>query len=197
LLDSLTKYVKEISFLYRDFVKKDESWQEKEKFAERAKEIEHQADDVTHTIIDQLNRTFITPLDREDIYLLAHELDDIVDKIENVIHNIIIYKISEKEKFLVEFSEIYEKAGEDLVVLMTSLAKQKYTEEVKKLIIHIHDLEDNGDCIFINSVSDLFNNGTDALHIIKWKDVLEDLERIADKFQSVSNTIEGIIVKFG
>lgn len=68
LLNSLVKYVREISFLYRDFIKEEDSWVKKEKFAERAKEIEHQADNVTHTIIDQLNRTFITPLDREDIY---------------------------------------------------------------------------------------------------------------------------------
>lgn len=124
-------------------------------------------------------------------------LNDIVDKIENVIHNIVIYKIGKKEKFLAGFSEIYEKTSEDLVMLMANLAKQKYTEEVKKLVIHVHDLEDEGDAIFIHSVSDLFQNGSDALYIIKWKDILEDLEKIADKFQSVSNSIEGIIVKFG
>jgi predicted phosphate transport protein (TIGR00153 family) len=161
----------------------------------QAKEIEHRADDRTHEIIHRLNRTFVTPFDREDIYHLTEGLDDIVDLIENVIHNIEIYKINPQEKFITEFSQIISKDAEKLAKLTELLKMQKYTASFKELIVTIHSLEDKGDEIFIKVITKIFENGRDPVSIIKLKDIAEDLENVIDKFQAISNTFENILVK--
>lgn len=195
LLNQLVKHVGAISSLYKEFVTVEKNWTERDKFTGQAKEIEHAADEVTHQIIDKLNRTFVTPLDREDIYALTHELDDIIDQIENVVHNVKVYNLVRKKDLLIDFSKLFEKGSRDLATLVGSLYQQKFTPEIKKLVINLHDLEDEGDTIFVRSVSSLFQNGEDPITVIRWKDIIEDLERVADKFQDVSNTIEGILVK--
>jgi len=160
-----------------------------------ADEIEHRADDVTHEVINRLNKTFITPFDREDIYSLAGELDDVVDKIENVIHNLAIYRVSPQEKFIGEFAEIILADARSLNHLIELLRSQKYSASFRSLVLEIHNLEDQGDELFLNTLSHLFQNGTDAVSIIKLKDIAEDLERVVDKFQTASNTLENILVK--
>lgn len=164
-------------------------------FINQAKEIEHQADDLTHEIISRLNKTFVTPFDREDIYNLTEEFDDIIDKIENVIHNLEIYQVNPREKFIYEFSEIILKDAQYLVELTSMLKQQKYSESFKELIFKIHSLEDEGDALFMETLKNLFANSQDAIKIIKLKDILEDLERVVDKFQTASNTFESILVK--
>lgn len=164
-------------------------------FARQAKDIEHRADEVIHNIVKCLNKTFITPFDREDIYNLAGELDDIVDKIENVIHNIEIYNVNPREKFISDFAGIIIKDSACLIELMNLLPQQKYSDQFRDLIVKIHNLEDEGDELFINVLSALFKNGQDAISIIKLKDIVEDLENVLDKFQSASDMIENIVVK--
>jgi uncharacterized protein len=171
---------------YRDF---DVYWQ-------RSKEIEHKADEITHHIIDLLNRSFITPFDREDIYELIHEFDDIIDLLENTTHNIYLYEVPVKKPFMDEFSVLIGKASEALTGLITeTFEKQKYTDKIWKLICEIHDLEDEGDNVYHRELRNLLNIEKDPILIIKWKDILGTVERIMDVFQNISNTIEGIVVK--
>lgn len=164
-------------------------------FSEKAKEIEHRADKKTHEIIDKLNKSFITPFDREDIYLLAHELDDIVDLIENVIHNINLYGIIDKRKEVIEFAKLISEASETLLELVNSIWSKKTEYKFNDLKIKIHTLEDESDFIFQQAISNLFQNEKDTILIIKWKDILENLENILDKYQKVSDIVEGIVVK--
>ncbi len=142
-----------------------------------------------------MNKTFITPFDREDIYCLASELDDIVDKIENVIHNIVIYEINPQEEFIAGFAEIIVKDAEFMAKLIELLKTQKYSVSFRELVVKIHSLEDDGDELFINVLKSLFSNGQDAVTIIKLKDIAEDLEKVTDRFQTASFTIENIFVK--
>ena len=93
LFKQLSDYLEEMTLLFKEFTT---CFKDFEKYSQKAKEIEHQADTKIHEIVDKLNKTFITPFDREDIYLLAHEMDNIIDLIENVIHNIELYQIREK-----------------------------------------------------------------------------------------------------
>ena len=158
-------------------------------------DIEHQADDITHEIVNQLNKTFITPFDREDIYTLAEELDDIIDQLEDVIHNIDIYHVNPKEKFLSDFAEIILKDGQAMKELAEKLKSQKYSSEFRELILKIHELEDDGDEIFLSFMSELFQNGQNPVTIIKLKVLAEGLEEIIDKFQKASNVCENILVK--
>ncbi len=161
----------------------------------KAKEIEHHADDITHEIVDRLNRTFVTPFDREDIYTLTGELDDIIDRIENVIHNIEIFKVSPQEKFISDFAQLIEKDSEYLYELTDLMSLQKYSGKFKEIILKIHDIEDEGDELFLSTLSYIFENGLEPVKVIKIKDIVEDLERVIDKFQDASNTFEAILVK--
>jgi len=164
-------------------------------FSKAAKQIEHQADEITHNIVFRLNRTFVTPFDREDIYNLTEGLDDIIDLIENVIHNIEIYKIDVNEKFLSDYASIISQAAGKLSTLTKLLQKRKYSDEFKQLIVDIHTIEDRGDEIYLGVIKDLFENGRDPISVIKIKDINDDLENVIDEFQATSNTFENILVK--
>jgi uncharacterized protein len=185
--------LKEIAVLFEEFSK---SFNNFEEFSARAKDIEHRADDITHEIISLLNKTFITPFDREDICCLVYEMDDVVDLIENTIHNIFVYEITRKREAVDEFSKLILSAAENLNHLIKEcFDHQKYTQAIHGFIIKIHDLEDEGDLAFQKDIRKLFVEEKDPIMVIKWKDILETMEMIMDKFQKVSSTIEGIVVK--
>jgi len=185
-LSDITAIFQEFTEKFRDF---DQYWQ-------KSKDVEHRADSIAHRIINLLNQSFITPFDREDIYGLIHEFDDIIDLLENTIHNIFLYEVSEKKSFVDEFAKLIGRA----TVALNSLIKetfehQKYTDTIWKLICEIHDLEDEGDVAYVKAIRVLFAEEKDPIKVIKWKDVLGTLEHIMDVYQDMSNTIEGIVVK--
>ncbi len=162
----------------------------------RTKSIEHRADEIAHGIIILLNKSFITPFDREDIYQLIHEFDDIIDLLENTVHNTFLYEVTEKKPFIDEFAALIGRATEALNDLVrVTFEQRKYSEPVWKIIRLIHDLEDEGDIVYQRSLRLLFQEETDPIRIIKWKDILGTLEHIMDVFQNMSNTVEGIVVK--
>lgn len=194
LFANLSQEILNVSYILRDMSKASHKT-ELDNFALQAKEIEHRADETIHKLVIRLNKTFITPFDREDIYSLASELDDIVDKIENVIHNIVIYNVDPHEDFLAGFAEIIVKDAEFMAELIALLKSQKYSDNFRDLVVKIHSLEDEGDELFIKVLKSLFSNGQDAIAIIKLKDIAEDLEKVTDRFQTASFTIENIFVK--
>jgi uncharacterized protein len=164
----------------------------------RAKEVEHKADTIAHRVINLLNQSFITPFDREDIYRLVHELDDIIDLLENTMHNVFLYGMTEKKDFVNEFAQFTQEATDKLNALIKEcFTKQKYTDTIWQLICDIHDLEDKGDAAYEKGLRKLFQEESDPIMVIKWKDILYTLEHIMDVYQKVSNTIEGIVVKSG
>lgn len=181
-----TSLLSEFAATFRDF----------ELFFSRAKEIEHRADDTTHTIIQSLNKTFITPFDREDIYALAQRMDDVIDTIERVIQNFFIYQITAKREGVDEFVVLAMKASNALDQLIAEcFTKQRMTAETRHCIIRLHDLEDDGDVLFQKYIRRLFTDESDPLLVVKWKDIYYNLEDIMDTFQQVSDTLESIMVK--
>lgn len=193
LFQDLNKSIQAVANLFQEFAEKGS--QDAEEYAKRAKEIEKDADHKTHAIISKLNKTFITPFDREDIYLLAHEIDDIVDLIECVMMNIHIYHIIEEIPAVREFAPLMVEASHYMEKLIHALQGQKYTKELSDAKIMIHELEDKADIVFTKSISNLLRDETNAMKALKEKDILEGLEHVMDKFQSVSDIIEGIVVK--
>ena len=166
-----------------------------EDYAKRAKKIEHKGDEKTHAIIEKLNKTFITPFDREDIYELTHELDDIIDLIENLIREFHLYHIKDKPVALDEFVPLISLASQNLNKMLVCLKAQKHTPELENVKIKIHDLEDEGDAIYEKSIFKLFQSETDPITLIKQKEILEKLENVMDKYQRVSDIIESLVVK--
>jgi len=189
LLSKLANLTKEIALLFKEFT---DSFTNFSDYSKRAKEIEHQADETTHKIIDQLNKTFVTPIDREDIYLLAHKIDDIIDLIENVVHNIELFKIEKGREELVIFAGLFLEAAKHLNELINCLQNHG---EINSLTIKLHSLEDQGDLVFQEAIKRLFEEPNEPILVIKWKDILENLEIIMDKYQEISDVVEGIIVK--
>jgi predicted phosphate transport protein (TIGR00153 family) len=185
----------EMTALFQDFAA---GYKDFESYSRRAKEIEHKADTIAHGVINLTNQSFITPFDREDIYRLVHELDDIVDLLENIIHSIYLYEMTEKKDFVNEFAQFIKEATEKLNALIKEcFEKQKYTDLIWQLICDIHNLEDKGDAAYEKGLRKLFHEEADPIKVIKWKDILYTLEFIMDVYQKVSNTIEGIVVKSG
>ena len=183
----------EITSLFQEFAQRFRDFEE---YWHKSKDIEHKADSIAHEIINLLNKSFITPFDREDIYRLIHEFDDIIDLIENTIHNIHLFEMTEKKDFINEFSELIAKATIALNTLLAETFKhQKYTDAIWKLICEIHDLEDLGDLSYHRALRALIVEEKDPIEVIKWKDILQTLEHIMDVYQNMSNTIEGIVVK--
>ena len=185
----------DITAIFTEF---SDRFQDFEAYWQKAKEVEHQADTIAHRIINLINQSFITPFDREDIYQLIHELDDIIDLLENTIHNIYIYDMSDKRDFVDEFAPLVKEATVTLNILIKEcFESQKYTDSIWKLICIIHDLEDKGDLTYEKALRRLFAEERDPLQVMKWKDILGTLEHIMDVYQKVSNTIEGMVVKSG
>jgi predicted phosphate transport protein (TIGR00153 family) len=183
----------EITAVFQEFAR---DFKDCEGYWRRCKSIEHKADEIAHGIISLINKSFITPFDREDIYQLIHEFDDIIDLIENTVHNIYLYDVCDKKPFVDEFAHLIGRATIALNRLLIEVfEKQKYTDSLWKLIRELHDLEDEGDIIYQRSIRTLFQEEKDPIAVIKWKDILNTLEHIMDVFQNMSNTVEGIVVK--
>lgn len=189
----MTAYLSEVTGVFKELVGRFNDF---DAFWQKAKEIEHRADAVTHRVVSLLNQSFITPFDREDIYQLISDLDDVVDLVENTLHNIYLYDVPEKKPFMDEFAVLVDKASGALAALVKETFKhQKYTDSIRKLICEIHDLEDEGDIVYHRELRNLFKEEKDPIAVIKWKDILGTLERIMDVCQKTSNTIEAIVVK--
>jgi len=192
LFKGVSSDLQDIAAVFRDF---SANFDDFEGYAQKAKDIEHNADHKIHDIVDALNKTFITPFDREDIYTLASNLDDIVDLIENVIQNVYLFNIKGKIPTLEAFTPLISAGADTIEEMMECLEKQKYSEELANAKIRMHQLEDQGDDLFHAAIKDLFSNHHDPIEVIKLKDILGRLEKIMDKYQKVGDIIEGIIVK--
>jgi predicted phosphate transport protein (TIGR00153 family) len=189
----LNKHLLDIASLFAHFAP---TFNNARRASKEAEKIEHKADEVTHQIIEQLNKTFITPFDREDIYRLAQEMDDIIDLVENVIHNIYLYELMRGDKYTKQTARVIHKDAKILNKLIREcFHKKKCTEHTNGFVVKINDLEEEGDQIFQDAIIHLFKSEKDPIKVIKWKDIYENLEQTIDKFQNISDTIQSIIVK--
>jgi uncharacterized protein len=162
---------------------------------EYIRELEHEGDRMTHEVIDRLNRTFITPIDREDIHALATEIDDVIDIIQATMDRMQLYRIDKSSPILVQMVDVLVKATEAIGKAVKSLRDMKHTRRTLDFCIEINRLENEGDAILKTALGDLFSDRKDVLEIIKWKEVYEAAEFATDKCEDIANIIEGIIVK--
>lgn len=154
--------------------------------------IEHYGDKLTHQIIQELNGTFVTPLDREDIVGLASKLDDVTDVCYDVAEMISLYKVTSIRPAAVRQVRTLTLAATETV---TSLQKLEKLTGLESHWIKIHTLENEGDAIFREAVADLFAHSTDPVEIIKWKDIHGLIEVAIDRCEDVANIVETIVVK--
>jgi predicted phosphate transport protein (TIGR00153 family) len=158
---------------------------------ERMRAAEHAGDDATHAILHQLNASFITPFDREDIYQLASTLDDIMDFMEEAVDLVVLYQIDELPKGVEQQVEVLARAAELTAEAMPHLRTLNHLPEYW---IEVNRLENQADQIHRKLLATLFNGKYDAIEVLKLKQIVDVLEEAADAFEKVANTIETIAV---
>ncbi|MGD1042213.1 MAG: DUF47 family protein [Sedimentisphaerales bacterium] len=157
--------------------------------------IEHQADDVAHTIIEQLNKTFITPIDREDIHALTMEIDDIVDMINTIVNRMRIYNITGVNKNLQEFAKVIEESVQAVARAVGGLRNIKNVKVVYDACVEVNRLENVGDTMRDEMLMELFATVKDPIVVIKWKDIYVDAETVLDVCEDVAHVVDSIMVK--
>jgi len=155
-------------------------------------EHEHVGDKIVHDIVRRLNKSFITPIDREDIYDLVATADEVLDSIEEVAGKVLIYRVDEITSYARRQAEVIAKATPILRECMDNLEKPKGLDE---RIIAVNSLENDGDRIEREALASLFEGDTQCTDIIKWKDIYETLECAIDECEHVANVIESIVLK--
>jgi uncharacterized protein len=158
-------------------------------------DIEHEGDEITHTIFNKLNTTFITPFDREDIHNLANKLDSVIDMINAITNRMKVYKMTESSDELKQFSELIYKSAVATAQAVASLKNTKKMHTALEFCIEVNRLENEGDIIRDTTLSKLFDSGKDPIFILKWKEIYELSETVLDICEDVANVIESIVVK--
>lgn len=160
--------------------------------AHEIKEIEHRCDSLTHATIQRLNQTFVTPLDREDIFELARSLDDCMDAIDHCATLISMYEFSTIRAGARELSKLLTASGQSVLSAVKALEKKI---AIAPHIIEINRLENEADRVHQHAVKDLFAQERDPIAVMKWKELLDELEKATDECEDVANVLEGVVVK--
>jgi predicted phosphate transport protein (TIGR00153 family) len=153
---------------------------------------EQEGDRITHELVQRLNSTFVPPLDSEDIYGLATQLDDIVDYIEETADFMVLYQIEAPMEQAIKLADVLVKSCEQLA---TALEQLRNFKDLDQYWIEIHRLENEGDRLYRDAVASLFANGIDPMVVIRWKDLFGVLERAVDATETAAHIIEGIVIK--
>jgi predicted phosphate transport protein (TIGR00153 family) len=162
--------------------------------AHRLERLEHDADQVTHEIMAKLNRTFITPLDREDIHQLAAALDDVMDFIEAVTEHLVLYKVQKVTPHFQALAQVVQKQVREIYGMVVRLRQLRHAD-ILQHCIEVNRLENEGDRIHRQALAELFDHGGDPLEVLKWRDLYGLLETATDKCEDVAIAIEGIFLK--
>ena len=159
------------------------------------KELEHVGDTITHQIMAQLNRTFVTPFDREDIALLAHTLDDVTDFIDATADAMLIYKVESPTRRANELADIIVQAATEVERAMPRLRHRAELKQIPEYCVEINRLENMADRVFRSAMAELFDDTTDIAQIIKWREIYEHMESATDRCEDVANVLEGVALK--
>jgi len=168
-----------------------------EETVKKIKDYEHEGDTLSHEIVDKLNRTFITPIDREDIYSLTNTLDDILDMINSMSNRIKLYKLNANEEYMVQFADTIDQSAHSLCNAVKHMHDTKRTRRVLDHCIEVNRLENVGDQIREKAISHLFETEKDPIMVIKWKEIYEVAEGTLDTCEHSAKVIEAILVKNG
>lgn len=174
-----------------------DTWENVPQQVEKITEMEHEGDTITHQIMEQLHRTFVTPFDREDIALLAHSLDDIIDFIQAAADTMLIYKVDRPTQTARELADVIVQSADEVVRAMPCLRSKGKLKQIFEPCVEMNRLENVADGIYRTALGDLFNDATDIPKIIKWREIYEHMESATDRCEDVANVLEGVALKNG
>jgi hypothetical protein len=174
-----------------------DNWEDISKKVAEITELEHSGDSITHEIMSLLNRTFVPPLDREDIALLAHALDDVTDFIQAAADNMLLYRVEAPGQRVKELADIIVQVASEVEKAIPCLRPSKgRLKEVLPLCVEINRLENVADRVYRSAVAELFDeNKQDIARLIKWREILEQMETATDRCEDVANVLEGVALK--
>jgi len=158
-------------------------------------EIEHAADIKKHEMNDALAKAFVTPVDREDLDMLSHNLDQVTDKLEEIIQKFYIYNIQSVEPAVIEFAKKLVDSCEQLCALMGEFENFKRSKRIHELIVELNDAEEECDKLYLTSMRELTKNPTDILATISWREIFECFESCADACEHVGECVGTVIMK--
>jgi len=163
--------------------------------AQRIEDVEHRADEITHHTVEMLHKTFITPIDRDQIHKLISLMDDVMDLIDGAARRMMLYGVQEIPEDLIEMAKILNHSTLEMQVAVKNLRDLKNAPQILKACIEINKLENDGDAIRDAAIAKLFKDETDAVQVLIWKEIYEDVETAIDKCEDVANVIEGVVLE--
>jgi uncharacterized protein len=169
-----------------------DEWPDHGELARDVRDCEHEGDRITHDIIHRLNQTFVTPIDREDIYALASALDDIVDYIEEVSDFLGLYRIEATLEKAIEMGRILHQSAR---AIAGAIPRLRTFKDIHHYTVEVNRLENDGDRVMREALASLFEQGIDPMLVIRWKDIFERLEDAIDSTETAANILEGIVIK--
>jgi predicted phosphate transport protein (TIGR00153 family) len=159
---------------------------------DRIKEQEHRGDDLTHEVVTLLNRTFVTPFDRDDIYRLASAVDDICDFMDESAGNLYSYGVTEIPRRARDQADVVLRST---IMLDEAMQRLEGFKDSSSQLLELRSLEDEGDRLLHDSIAELFRSATDPLTVLRWKDIHEGLEEAVDACENAADVLEAILVK--
>lgn len=159
---------------------------------DQIKRLENEADEITHEVVKRLDRTFITPIDREDIHLLASDLDDVIDRIDGTARRAQIFRVGASPHGIEQLCELVEQITAEVHLAVTKLRDKN---DVMAHCIKVKRFEEMGDALYHEMLGRLFDTETDPIRVIKWKEIFDNLEHTVDESEDVANDIESIVLK--
>lgn len=194
LFEELADKIEEGSKLFLDMLNDYDSFDSR---VSKLKEIEHEADIITHRTYAKLHTTFLTPIDREDIYDLINKMDSILDMTEAAAVRMSLYKIKEPKEELFQQARILNEATGKVKMIVCGLRDMKNAKAILDACVEINTLENAGDQVLRATMAKLFEHEKDPIELIKWKEIFERFEEAVDMCEDVSNIVEGIVLKNG
>lgn len=192
LLERIARIVADGAVLLQDLLRNFENVPMK---ARKIKDVEHQADEAVHLVYEELNKTFLTPIDREDIVGLASRLDSTLDMIDAAANRLALYQIGAPDAAMVDLGDTIVLACQELHRAVGMIRDMRRGDEIERICVEVHRLENVADDLMNNGVAALFINGKDAIHIIKFKEIIERLEEATDFAEDVANILTDIVAK--
>ena len=173
-----------------------DNWEDVDTTVNRITEIEHEADTTTHQIMYQLNRTFVTPFDREDIALLAHSMDDVIDLIQAAADTMLLYKVNAPGQRAKELAENIVQITSEVQNAVPQLKRRGDVPKMLKFCVEINRLENVADKIFRAALTELFEDTADIADVIKWREIYTQMEAATDRCEDVADILEGVTLKY-
>jgi hypothetical protein len=194
LFDELINKIEEGGRLFIEML---EDYAHAETRLTKLKDIEHEADIITHRTYEKMHKTFLTPIDREDIYALVNKMDSILDIIEAAAIRMFLYKIKSPTPECIKQAHLIEASIAKVKQVVHALRDMKNAQMILDACVEINTLENEGDYLLRQAMTLLFQNEKDAIELIKWKEIYERIEEALDVCEDVSNIAEGIVLKNG